>query len=90
MLQNIILIRNIFYKCFLIGFIFYIMSAFFYVFDKHWSANIACRIFNISMNEFNLLFAYFIGWCKMIIMFFFLVPALALHWTGYNLKKANK
>lgn len=90
MLETMILIRNIFYKLFLIGFIFYIFTAMLLLFNNEWVINYIVNTFHITGHEVNLLIAYFIGWTKMIIILFFLIPALALHWTGHSLKRANK
>lgn len=90
MLENIILIRNIFYKFFLIGFIFYIFTAILLLLNNEWVINIIINIYSLTRPEINLLIACFIGWTKMIIIFLFLIPALGLHWTGNSLKKAKK
>lgn len=89
MLENIILIRNIFYKLFLMGLIFYVLAVVLLVFNNAWVMNTIMNTFHLAPTEINFLIAYFIGSSKMIIILFFLFPALALHWTGYNLKKAE-
>lgn len=89
MLENIILIRNIFYKIFLIAFLFYIFSVVFFQLYNVWAINYVGTMFNITSNESSFLIAYFLGWMKTISLMFFLVPALALHWTGHNIKIAN-
>lgn len=87
MLENIILIRNIFYKFFLLGFIFYIFTAIFLLQNNTWAVNVIVYNFHITPSEANFLIAYFIGWSKMIIILFFLIPALVFHWTGHSIKK---
>lgn len=89
MLENIILLRNIFYKFFLIGFIFYILTAMFLLINNEWIINLIISIYHLTRSEINLLIVCFIGWSKMTIIFFFLIPALGLHWTGHSLKKAT-
>ena len=86
MLENIILIRNIFYKLFLLGFLFYIFSIMFLLLNNEWSIHIITNTFHISRAETNFLIADFVGWSKMFLVFFSLLPALALHWTGHSLK----
>lgn len=86
MLENIIIIRNIFYKFFLVGFAFYILTATFLLCYNEWVINLITKIYHLTRPEINLLIACFIGETKMIIVFFFLIPALGLHWAGHNLK----
>ncbi len=91
MLEKLILLfRNIFYKCFLIGFLFYIFTAGFFLLNNGWSVSFIANIYHISKPEVNLLIAFFIGSTKTIIVLFFLLPALALHWTRHSLKKTKK
>lgn len=89
MLENIILIRNIFYKFFLIGFLLYIFTAMIFLINNEWVINLIINIYHLTRPEIYLLIAYAIGWSKMITIFFFLIPALGLHWTGHSLKKAK-
>lgn len=87
MLKNVILIRNIFYKLFLFGLLFYIFTAAFLLFNHEWTIKIINHFWGLPRAEINFLIAYFIGWSKMIIILFFLIPAFALHWTGHSLKE---
>lgn len=89
MLENIILIRNIFYKFFFIGFIFYIFTAMILLFNNEWVINLIIHYYNLTRPEINVLVANFVGWTKMIIIYLFLIPALGLHWTGHSLKRAK-
>lgn len=89
MLEQIILIRNIFYKCFLISFVYYIFVAVFYMFNTEWAVKFSTGLYHISKENLYLLIVYFIGWMKIFTFYVFLVPALALHWTSYMLKKAK-
>ena len=90
MLEKIIIIRNIFYKCFLISLIYFLFVALFYVFNKNWTINYTTSLYGISKENISLLVVYFIGWMKMFAFYVFLVPALALHWTAAVLKKEQK
>ncbi|OGH96668.1 MAG: hypothetical protein A2039_04630 [Candidatus Melainabacteria bacterium GWA2_34_9] len=90
MLEKIILIRNIFYKCFLISFVYFIFVSLFYMFNKEWAANLSVHLYNLNKENFYLFIIYFIGWMKMFTFYVFLVPALALHWTANVLKKEQK
>lgn len=88
MLETIILMRNIFYKFFFIGFLLYVFTATMCLFHNEWLINLIIHIYHLTRPEIYLIIAYAIGWSKMITIFFFLIPALGLHWTGHNLKKA--
>lgn len=90
MLEKIILIRNIFYKLFFIGFLFYVFTVVFFLLNNVWAVNIIVNNFHMIRAEVYFLIAYFIGWAKMVLIMFFLMPALALQWTGYSLKEDNK
>lgn len=89
MLENIIILRNLFYKFFLIGFIFYILTALLFVFKNEWVINLIIQFYHLTRGEINLLIACFIGMTKMFLIFLFLIPALGLHWTSCCLKKAK-
>ncbi|HBG49646.1 MAG TPA: hypothetical protein DDW90_09135 [Cyanobacteria bacterium UBA9971] len=90
MLEKIILIRNLFYKCTLISFVYFIFVSLFYMFNKEWAANFSANLYNINNENFYLILIYFLGWMKIFTFYVFLVPALALHWTAYKLKKDQK
>lgn len=89
--QIIIIIRNILYRAFLIGFAFYIFTFLFWIGLQDWSISYVGRFFaGISRQEIILAMIYFIGWMKLIVIYIFLIPALALHWTASQLKKDRK
>ena len=90
MLETIIIVRNVFYKCFLISLIYCIFVSLFYIFNKDWAANFSTGLYNISKENLYLLIVYFLGWMKIFVFYVFLTPALALHWTAYVLKKEQK
>ena len=90
MLETIILIRNILYKCFLISLVYFIFVSLFYMFNKEWAVNYSTGLYNINKDTLYMLIVYFIGWMKMFTFYVFLVPALALHWTAYMLRKEQK
>jgi hypothetical protein len=90
MLETIVLIRNILYKCVFISFIYFIFVVVFYMFNKNWAFNYTSNLYGVNKETFEFLLIYFIGWMKMFVFFIFLVPALALHWTSAVLKKQQK
>ena len=88
--EIIILLRNIHYKCFFIGVIFLILAGLAYLPCKCVVANAYQHILGISSETYYYMWANFVGLIKTIIIFFFLVPALALHWTGATLENKDK
>lgn len=80
--KNIIIVRNVLLKCFVIGIIFLIIASLSYLPCKCVVASIYKVAFGIDTPIYNYLWAGFIGIIKTILIFGFLVPALALHWTS--------
>lgn len=90
MIDTIIVIRNLFYRCFALGILFYLLTILIYHFEQQWSINIVSGFFKVNKQFISVIAVYFFGWMRMINVFSFLIPALALHWTGYSLKKGKK
>lgn len=91
--ENLTIIRNIFYKCFFIGLIFLVIAAILYLPCKCVIANIYQTGFGITSTAYYNMWASFVGLIKTILIFLFLTPALAIHWTirEFDLEdKANK
>jgi hypothetical protein len=79
--ENLIVIRNILYKCFLVGLFFLVFALIIYMPYKTFFATFYASILGISLTSYYLMWACFIGLMKTIIIFLFLVPALAIHLT---------
>jgi len=79
--ESLIIVRNIFYKCFIVGFIFLVMAALIYLPCKCYVANIYQTSFGIDAEAYYNMWACFVGLIKTIIIFLFLVPAIAIHWV---------
>lgn len=91
MIDTIILIRNIFYRAFVIGLAFYIFTFVFWMLFKEWTINYAISLFaGITKHEIIMLMIYSISFMKAFTFYGFLIPAVALHWTGNTLKKEKK
>ena len=80
--NKIIFFRNLFFAAFVIGIIFVVFyfaaTLLFWDTAMSW----AMHFFKMDENEFgNLVFLFFIQ-LRIIVVFFFLVPALALHWMA--------
>lgn len=90
MLDNVILVRNIFYKCFLIGVLFVLIAFLLYMFNPDFVVGMVEKYYKLDAKESTILLSAYFILARMILLFFMLVPALALHWTSWSLKKANK
>ena len=78
--EKIIFLRNFFLRAFIIGaafglFYFLVMFAF-----GNTAAHLTTWLFNIDEREFGRLALMFFLELRIVLVFLFLVPALALHW----------
>ncbi|MDD3436782.1 MAG: hypothetical protein PHC64_06505 [Candidatus Gastranaerophilales bacterium] len=80
--ENLIILRNIFYKCFFIGLLFLIIAAVIYMPCRCFLANFYQTYLGINTTTYYNMWVSFIGLIKTILIFLFLVPALAIHWTS--------
>ena len=85
--EILIILRNIFYKCFFIGLIFLALAAIIYWPCQCYVAKVYNSIFGIDITAYNNMWASFVGLIKTILIFLFLTPAIAIHWTSHNYKK---
>jgi hypothetical protein len=79
--EKLILLRNIFYKCFFVGLFFLIAAILLYMPCKCFLANFYQIKLGIPTNVYYNMWAGFIGLIKTILIFLFLVPAIAIHWA---------
>jgi hypothetical protein len=84
--DGIIILRNVFYKGFFIGLFFLVIATIIYMPCKCFLAAIYQEGFGIRADIYYNLWVGFIGLIKTILIFFFLVPALALHWESARIK----
>ena len=89
MLETVIVIRNVFYRCFFISLGFFLFSIIFYLLFNDFAVSMNANIFAIEETEVYLVVYNFFGWMKLIILNLFLIPALALHWTANRLAKGQ-
>ena len=80
--EKIIFFRNFFFRAFVIGLafaLFYFVATFVF-----WDTGVswATHFFKIDEREFGRLVLMFFLELRVVIVFFFLVPALALHWMA--------
>ena len=87
--ENLIIMRNIYYKCFFIGLFFLIVAALIYLPCKCYLANFYQFNLGIRADVYYNMWVGFVGLIKTILVFLFLTPALALHWVGHEYKKKH-
>ncbi len=80
--EKIIFFRNFFFRAFLIGVVFALL--FFAAFCALWNTGAAwvAYLFKVDERELGRLVLMFFLQLRIVIVFFFLVPALALHWMA--------
>lgn len=85
--EILITLKKVLYRCFFIGLIFLVLAALIYMPCKCFVANIYQNIFGISSQVYYTMWASFVGLIKTIIIFIFLVPALAVNLVSYEYDK---
>ena len=88
--ENLLILRNIFYKCFFIGLIFLIIAMLVYLPCKCHLANFYQQNFEISAELYSAMWISFVGMIKIILIFLFLVPALAIHSVLHVYRRENE
>lgn len=90
--EILIILKKIFYRCFFIGVLFLIFAAAIYLPCKCYIANVYQTSFGITPQAYYNFWAGFVGLIKTILIFFFLIPAFAIHLTSheYNKKDSSK
>ncbi len=82
--EKIIFFRNMFFRAFIVGLafaLFYFIATYLF-----WNTGVpwATHFFKIEEKEFGKLVLLFFLELRVVLVFFFLVPALALHWMARN------
>ncbi|PYL62809.1 MAG: hypothetical protein DMF24_02690 [Verrucomicrobia bacterium] len=80
--ERIIFFRNFFFCAFIIGLVFalFYLAATILLWDT--AVSLTTHLFKIDEKEFGRLVLLFFIQLRVVIVFFFLVPALALHWMA--------
>ena len=80
--EKIIFFRNFFFSAFIIGLVFALF--YFAATALLWDTAVswAMQFFQIDEKEFGRLVLLFFIQLRVVLVFFFLVPALALHWMA--------
>ncbi|MDD3419115.1 MAG: hypothetical protein PHE78_00785 [Candidatus Gastranaerophilales bacterium] len=77
--RKLTVLRNILYCCFALGLLFLIIAALLYLPCKCFVANVYQGAFGIDISSYQNMWVYFVGLIKVILIFLFLVPAIAVH-----------
>jgi hypothetical protein len=80
--DKIIFFRNFFLAAFIIGLIFSLFYFFATILLWNTAASWSTHFFKIEEKEFGRLVLLFFIQLRVVLVFFFLVPALALHWMA--------
>jgi len=87
--EQIIFFRNFLFRAFIIGIafaVFYFIAT--YVWWSTWASWVTC-LFKIDEKEFGRLALMFFLNMRIVLVFFFLVPTLALHWMARIKQRAD-
>ena len=90
MKEKLIIVRNFLYRLFVIGFILNILSQIPFVLVKLQSINEASTILGVPSYYLMELLITTITVLRVILVYFILCPALALHWTIARDKNLNQ
>lgn len=88
--ENLIILKDIFYKCFFIGLFFLVLATILYMPCKCFLAELYQSGFGIEQETYYNMWVSFVGLIKTILIFFFLVPALAIHWVSRSYNKKHQ
>ncbi len=80
--ETIIFFRSFFFAAFIIGLVFTLFSFFATTLFWNTAASWAAHLFKVDEKEFGRLVLLFFIELRIVLVFFFLVPALALHWMA--------
>lgn len=79
--------RNFFLKEFLIAYILVIITSAVYYFHSDWYNQLCHNMFGLTDHQTGIIMLVLIGIMKIMALFFFLIPALALQWEYAVLKR---
>jgi hypothetical protein len=80
--EKIIFLRNVLFRAFVIGAVFALfLFAATFAFWSTWSS-LVLHLFKVDERELGRIVLLFFTLVRLVLVFLFLVPALALHWTA--------
>ena len=80
--EKIIFFRNLFLRMFVIGIVFAILLLVATFVFWNSAAGWAMQMFKVDENDLGRIALQFFTNIRIVVLFFFLAPALALHWTA--------
>ena len=80
--EKIIFFRNLFLRMFVIGIVFAILLLVATIVFWNSAAGWAMQMFKVDEKELGRVALQFFTNIRIVVLFFFLAPALALHWTA--------
>lgn len=86
MIDKVIIVRDIFYKCFILGFLFTLINVLIYKINPNMFLSMIKTYYNMEANDAALMIGYYFILIRIILFYFTLIPGLALHWTVLELK----
>lgn len=89
MKEKLIVVRNFLYRLFIIGFVLNILAQVPFAFVKIQTLNVAAIFLGIPTSYFTELLITSVTVLRIILVYFILCPALALHWTIAKDKTLN-
>ncbi len=88
--DKIIFLRNFFFRALVIGIgfalVFFVVTS---VFWNTWTSWVL-HLFKVDEKEFGRVVLLFFMHVRLVLVFLFLVPALALHWTAKKAERATR
>ncbi len=87
MIDKLKLIRDVFVKCFIVGFLLFMLSFVLYFLMSDFANGLISSIYSVDQKMVPVLVMSMVGLTKISVMTFFMVPAIALHWTVKILEK---
>ena len=85
--EKVVFMRNLFYKGFFVGLLYYAAVTAGYLLNIEWFADIMAKYYMIEPKDTYILCGYYLGAIEVILGMLFLVPALTLHLASCMCKK---
>lgn len=86
MQDKVIVLRDIFFKCFIVSFIYYILLTLLYLLKMDWFINIMNNYYKIQPHDTQILCGYYLGAVEIVTFNLLLIPAIGLSWVSNSLK----
>ena len=86
-IENLVLLKNFFYKWFCVTFLIYLFSAIIFMVSKGYFVNLAQSLWGINQASYYKIAITFFTSMKFVLIVFILSPALALHWLINSIKR---